>query len=474
MGRFADKRDNFYRQAKVAGYRARSAFKLLHLDEQYGLFAGVRNVVDLCAAPGSWSQALAHILRNESVRQSARLGHEGIVRPDEDLTASVAAPITASSSEPPHGCLSAAPAVSSPNPIIVAVDLQEIAPIEGVVVLQGDITAKSTVAAIIAQFPAGERADLVVCDGAPDVTGLHELDCYLQSQLLLAALSTATFVLRPGGDFVAKVFKQADSSLLLTQMRAFFSYVCIAKPPASRSTSQEAFVVCKGYRPPVGYAPSMDTPSYGVAAAAGAAVTAAGAAAAGAAAIGAVAAPAATRAGALPGAGSTGAPSADAGSSRPASSCAAAPGSAGAEAAGGAGSAGDGASAGAAGAGAAVAASATNRMLIPYVACGDISAFAAAPAACSGAGAPAAIGAAAAAAAGSGAVADEVRACCADWRAALTAAAGADSASVRTGAAGAPCTGVAASAAAAPASPVPAVAAGVLLQREADLTVAPA
>jgi tRNA (cytidine32/guanosine34-2'-O)-methyltransferase len=458
MGRFADKRDNFYRQAKVAGYRARSAFKLLHLDEQYGLFAGVRNVVDLCAAPGSWSQALAHILRNESVRQSARLGHEGIVRPDEDVTAAVAAPITASISPPPHKCHAPPSAPSTRDPIIVAVDLQEIAPIEGVVILQGDITAKSTVAAIIAQFPAGERADLVVCDGAPDVTGLHELVCYLQSQLLLAALSTATFVLRPGGDFVAKVFKQADSSLLLTQMRAFFAYVCIAKPPASRSTSQEAFVVCKGYRPPVGYVPSMDTPSYGMAAAAGA-VT------------GTVATPAVPRPAALPESESTGVASEGTARSQPACSCGAAPvAEAGAEAARGASSASDADRAGAGGAGSATAASATNRMLIPYIACGDPSAFAAPPVAFLGAGA-------AVAAANSRAAAGETCACCGGRRAAATVAAGSDSASMRIGATGAPCTDVVAAAAATPTSAVPVpVAAGFLLQREVNvgLAVAPA
>lgn len=262
MPRFAEKHDNFYRQAKVAGYRARSAFKLLHLDEQYSLFAGVKNAVDLCAAPGSWSQALAHILRRSHLHQDARAGGEGEVRPvaeeDAEGGAGTAGPVAAAADE-------TVTAERHREPIIVAVDLQEIAPIEGVIILQGDITSKATAAAIIGQFPPGERADLVVCDGAPDVTGLHDLDNYLQAQLLLAALSTATFILRPGGDFVAKVFKQEDASLLLTQMRAFFRYVCVAKPPASRSTSTEAFVVCKGYAPPAGYEPSMDTPYYGMA-----------------------------------------------------------------------------------------------------------------------------------------------------------------------------------------------------------------
>lgn len=99
-------------------------------------------MVDLCAAPGSWSQVLSRKLR----KANAQNEHE--VK-------------------------------------IVAVDLQEMAPLEGVFQIQGDITKLATAQEIVQQFE-GEKADLVVCDGAPDVTGFHDMDEYIQGQLLIA------------------------------------------------------------------------------------------------------------------------------------------------------------------------------------------------------------------------------------------------------------------------------------------------
>ena len=94
-----------------------------------------------------------------------------------------------------------------PNPPkLISVDLQPMAPIEGITQLQGDITSEVTAAAVISHFE-GAKADLVVCDGAPDVTGLHDLDQQVQLQLILAALAVVTAVLRPGGSFVAKIFR---------------------------------------------------------------------------------------------------------------------------------------------------------------------------------------------------------------------------------------------------------------------------
>jgi tRNA (cytidine32/guanosine34-2'-O)-methyltransferase len=131
MGRFSkDKRDIFYRLAKEKGYRARSAFKLLQIDAEFDLFGAkdgtpVTRAVDLCAAPGSWSQVLADQLLQTTDDTSTK---------------------------------------------IVAVDLQPMAPIEGVLCMQGDITSLETAETIIGHLH-GERAQLVICDGAPDVTG---------------------------------------------------------------------------------------------------------------------------------------------------------------------------------------------------------------------------------------------------------------------------------------------------------------
>eukprot|EP00244_Chara_vulgaris_P001693 TRINITY_DN1272_c0_g1_i2.p1 TRINITY_DN1272_c0_g1~~TRINITY_DN1272_c0_g1_i2.p1 ORF type:complete len:322 (+),score=51.75 TRINITY_DN1272_c0_g1_i2:526-1491(+) len=213
-----DKRDIYYRKAKEEGWRARSAFKLLQIDEEFDILDGVKRVVDLCAAPGSWSQVLSRKLYLPA-KAANESGH------GEDL------------------------------PLIVAIDLQPMAPIEGVVQIQGDITSSRTAEMVIKHF-RGCKADLVVSDGAPDVTGLHDMDEFVQAQIILAALTIVTHVLRPGGTFVAKIFRGKDISLLYTQMKLFFPRVTCAKPKSSRNSSIEAFIVCEGYSPPKGFDPS--------------------------------------------------------------------------------------------------------------------------------------------------------------------------------------------------------------------------
>ena len=240
MGRLSrDKRDVFYRLAKEKGYRARSAFKLLQLDAEFDLFGrrpsvegggggseektdtgsssatttattaaaptntcSVTRAVDLCAAPGSWSQVLADQLQASN----------------DDAA-----------------------------PKIVAVDLQPMAPIDGVVSFQGDITSQQTAHEII-QYFQGQRAELVICDGAPDVTGLHDVDEFLQAELLRGAMLITTHVLEEGGIFVAKIFRGSNVSLLYNQLRLLFHRVSIAKPTSSRNSSIEAFVVCQDFK----------------------------------------------------------------------------------------------------------------------------------------------------------------------------------------------------------------------------------
>ncbi|OQR78468.1 putative ribosomal RNA methyltransferase 1-like [Tropilaelaps mercedesae] len=217
MGRATkDKRDAYYLLAKEEGWRARSAFKLLQINEQFRIFDGVKRVVDLCAAPGSWSQVLSRKLRQ------ANPGREAEVR-------------------------------------ILAVDLQEMAPLEGVLQIQGDITEAVTAEQIIDLFK-GERADLVVCDGAPDVTGFHDMDEYIQGQLLVAALNITTHILKQGGNFVAKIFRGRDVTFLISRLSLFFERVVVAKPTSSRNSSIESFVVCLNYRPPKDYVPHMYNP----------------------------------------------------------------------------------------------------------------------------------------------------------------------------------------------------------------------
>lgn len=239
MGRLSrDKRDIFYRLAKEKGYRARSAFKLLQLDAEFGLFAGVTRAVDLCAAPGSWSQVLADKLYDEQQHKkraqetAAAVAVTGACDDEEEVLQTTLNRPDAEEAQPP--------------PQIVAVDLQPMAPIDGVLCMQGDITSVKTAESIIDQFQ-GQRAELVVCDGAPDVTGLHDVDEYLQGQLLLAAMLISTHVLCEGGTLVAKIFRGRNVGFLYAQLRLLFERVSVAKPSSSRNSSLESFVVCQNF-----------------------------------------------------------------------------------------------------------------------------------------------------------------------------------------------------------------------------------
>lgn len=120
------------------------------------------------------------------------------------------------------------------------------AAVDGVAIIQGDITTEDTLKAIVGKFK-GNKADLVVSDGAPDVTGFHEIDQYLQAQLLQAALTITTKLLREGGVFCAKFFKMSDLAYLQAMMKPLFRDVYVVKPESSRAMSSEAFVIGLGY-----------------------------------------------------------------------------------------------------------------------------------------------------------------------------------------------------------------------------------
>lgn len=138
------------------------------------------------------------------------------------------------------------------QPRIVAVDKFEMEPIAGVVQVQGDITHESTVRAVRDRFE-GEAADLVVCDGAPDATGRSDFDEYVQHQLVLSEVQLASALLRPGGAFVAKVFRGEHAGEVYAYLGRLFREVLCCKPRASRNSSQEVFVVCRDFAPPASF-----------------------------------------------------------------------------------------------------------------------------------------------------------------------------------------------------------------------------
>jgi tRNA (cytidine32/guanosine34-2'-O)-methyltransferase len=262
-----DKRDAYYRLAKEEGWRARSAYKLLQLDEEFNLFEGVTRVVDLCAAPGSWSQVLSRVLiKGEKFgragwqeKQTATRNY--VLGLDESKTTPTGEETKKQDEETPK---------PREGVRIVAIDLQPMSPLEGVTTMRADITHPSTIPLMLKALDpdtydpnatsGSSPVDLVISDGAPDVTGLHDLDIYVQSQLLWAALNLALCVLKPGGKFVAKIFRGKDVDLLFAQLKIVFERVRVAKPRSSRASSIEAFVVCEGFCPPKGFSASLDKP----------------------------------------------------------------------------------------------------------------------------------------------------------------------------------------------------------------------
>lgn len=279
-----DKRDAYYRLAKEQGWRARSAFKLLQLDEgisinpqtnceankpEFDLFKDVTRVVDLCAAPGSWSQVLSRVIikgekfgrsawedKQETARQA--LMRDPKYRPGAaDSTTEPAPEAGQEPSEPSQQ--DSTSSLPRKDIKIVAIDLQPMSPLQGIITLRADITHPATVPLLLDALDSS-KADLVLSDGAPDVTGLHDLDIYVQSQLLFAALNLALCVLRPGGKFVAKIFRGRNVDLLYAQLKLFFEKVIVAKPRSSRASSVEAFIVCLNFQPPEGYHASLSEP----------------------------------------------------------------------------------------------------------------------------------------------------------------------------------------------------------------------
>ncbi|KAJ4415321.1 tRNA (uridine-2'-O-)-methyltransferase trm7 [Gnomoniopsis sp. IMI 355080] len=264
-----DKRDAYYRLAKEQGWRARSAFKLLQLDEEFNLFEDVTRVVDLCAAPGSWSQVLSRVLiKGEQFGRSAWQDKEAKFR--QQMLRVFAPEKTAMFPDSEQ-----AKDQDEPTPRkdvkIVAIDLQPISPLPGIITLRADITHPATVPLLLKTLDpeyepssmsqqASHPVDLVLSDGAPDVTGLHDLDIYVQSQLLFAALNLALCVLKPGGKFVAKIFRGRNVDVLYAQLKLFFDRVIVAKPRSSRASSIEAFIVCLNFQPPPGFIASLDEP----------------------------------------------------------------------------------------------------------------------------------------------------------------------------------------------------------------------
>lgn len=198
-------KDFYYNKAKQEGFRSRAAYKLQQLDEKEDLIERGDAVLDLGAAPGGWMQ-----IASEAV------GAEGVV---------------------------------------IGVDFQRIKPIEEYpardVAIKGDVAEADTIAAVRDSLPTG-KADVVVSDMAPNMTGDYGLDQARSMHLANQAFEIAQSLLAPGGNFVVKVFQGEDVTDFLHQLQNTFEYVRTTSPKASRDSSSEIYLIAKGFvDPPV-------------------------------------------------------------------------------------------------------------------------------------------------------------------------------------------------------------------------------
>ena len=180
--------DRYYKKAKHEGYRSRAAYKLLELQQRYRLLRSGDNVVDLGAAPGGWSQVAA-----EKVKPGGR---------------------------------------------VLAIDLLPIVPISGVTTHQGDFR----------EIGYNERADLVLSDLSPNLSGIRNVDQARWLELAEAALELSRKWLKPDGVFVVKAFHGEAFDTLRSRLESAFKKVKIIKPPASRGESTETYVVARALR----------------------------------------------------------------------------------------------------------------------------------------------------------------------------------------------------------------------------------
>jgi len=191
--------DPYVQRAQLEGYRARAAFKLLEIDEKHHILKGARRIIDLGAAPGSWSQ--------------------------------IAAKVTGSTEEDIR---------------VAAIDFLEMAPLPGVAILQLDFLDPDAPQRLI--DAVGGTPDLVISDMAAPTTGHQRTDHLRTMHLCEVAAHFAVEVLSEGGHFLAKTFQGGTERDLLTLLKQNFRQVIHVKPGASRAESVEMFLLAKGFK----------------------------------------------------------------------------------------------------------------------------------------------------------------------------------------------------------------------------------
>ena len=192
------KRDSWRRQAKSSGYRARSAFKLIQIQEKFKLIREGDVILDVGCHPGGWSQVAVELT-----------GEDGIV---------------------------------------IGVDLEPCQPVEGAILLVGDITESSTQDRILQEL-GGRVINTIVSDISPDITGNWDIDQAVAMTLVADVLDFSLDLLCKGGSFTTKIFQGVGIEELITAVKPYFSEVRRFSPMASRNSSSEVYLVCRNHMP---------------------------------------------------------------------------------------------------------------------------------------------------------------------------------------------------------------------------------
>ena len=189
------RRDTYVRQSKVDGYRARSAYKLIEIDEKFKIFKGGLSIVDIGAAPGSWSQYASKIVKNGR---------------------------------------------------LISIDLKKMDPIVNCIQIQGDFTENDTQVEI--KKILNIKADVVMSDMAVNTTGIKNVDSIQTGELCKDAMFFAKDVLKENGYFISKIFMGETFNEIVTDGKKFFKEVKVFKPKSSRKDSKESFIICNKIR----------------------------------------------------------------------------------------------------------------------------------------------------------------------------------------------------------------------------------
>ncbi|MDA9695110.1 RlmE family RNA methyltransferase [Candidatus Pelagibacter sp.] len=189
------RRDIYVRQSKVDGYRARSAYKLIEIDEKFKIFKGGLSVIDIGAAPGSWSQ---YALK---ASKSGRL---------------------------------------------ISIDLKKMEPIGNSVQIQGDFTEKKTQEEIKKNL--SDKVDVVMSDMAVDTTGIKNVDSIQTGELCKEAMFFAKDLMKDNGYFISKIFMGGTFNEIVAEGKKYFKEVKVFKPKSSRKDSKESFIICRKIR----------------------------------------------------------------------------------------------------------------------------------------------------------------------------------------------------------------------------------